>query len=76
MVVGYPLCVWVGFLFTLFGGLGLAGTPHDDAATTGFAVGVFVGFCALVAIPTLWIYGIVNAYRAAERRNRQVARGF
>jgi hypothetical protein len=73
MVIGYPMCWWFGMVFLFFGAPGLAAAPdlHNDALATGYALGLLAGVGTLIAIPILWIYGIVNAYRATERRNRQ-----
>jgi len=63
----YAPCVWIGFTFTLLGGMAASAKPDNPTATTM----VLLGFGAIVAAPTMWLYSIVNAYRTAERINRR-----
>lgn len=67
LLVVYAPCVWFGFTFTFLGGMAAMAKPDDPTAATM----VLLGFGALVAAPTMWLYSIINAYRTAERINRR-----
>lgn len=70
MMLTSPLAGWLGLLLTVFGGLAAAGAPADSRAPGVFMIGLLL----LIATPALWVYGVVNAYRSAERSNvRQLA---
>jgi len=67
LLVIYAPCLWVGLPFLFLGGIAASAKPDDPTA----AAMVLFGFLAIVAVPTMWLYSIVNAYRAAERINRR-----
>ncbi len=67
LLVVYAPCVWFGFASMFLGGLAGMAKPDDPTAATM----VLLGFLALVAAPTMWLYSIVNAYRTAEKINRR-----
>ena len=69
-MLGYPVQLLLfGFAFT-FGGCLSAATANTQPEQSS-AGGVFLlGLLLLVAL-ALWIFGMVNAYHAAERTNQQ-----
>jgi hypothetical protein len=75
MMILYPILVWTGLGTIIAGGLVAAGSTNanDSAAGGGFAL---FGFLSLIAAFAVWVYGIVNAYRTAERLNRHQIASF
>lgn len=67
LLVVFAPCVWFGFAFMFLGGLAGMAKPGDPTAATM----ILLGFGALVAAPTMWLYAVINAYRTAERINRR-----
>ena len=70
MMILYSILIWTGLGAIVAGGLVAAGSANasDAAAGGGFAL---FGFLSLIVALAVWVYGIVNAYRAAERLNQQ-----
>jgi hypothetical protein len=71
MMIAVPVLGWIGLASAVFGSLAAANGP-SAFATAGLGV-MFGGLTGLGAL-TLWIYGMVNAYRTAERINRPLVR--
>ncbi len=73
MMVCYPPIMWFGVTLTFFGAVaaGGASTSSDQAAGSGVAL---LGLSFLVAGGSLWVFGMVNAYRTAERLNEEQLR--
>ncbi len=70
MMLGHPLLLVLGFTFTFGGCLSAAGAATEDAR--GAAGGVLLfGLFLLLGALALWIFGMVNAYRTAERANQR-----
>ena len=70
LMLGYPVLMLFGFALT-FGGCLSAATANTQPEQSS-AGGVFVlGVIFLLAALALWIFGMVNAYRTAERGNQQ-----
>ncbi len=74
LIVVYPLLVWTAIGSLIFGGLVAAGSDNANGAAAGGGLALF-GFIALIGSGALWIYGMVNAYRTAERLNREQLQG-
>jgi hypothetical protein len=70
MMIVYPILVWMGLSTIVVGGLVAAGSANANDAATGGGVAV-LGFLSLIVALVVWVYGIVNAYRMAERLNQQ-----
>jgi hypothetical protein len=69
MMILYPTLIWMGFGTVVAGGLiAASSTNPSDTAAGGFAL---FGVLSLIVALALWVYGIVNAYRRAERLNQQ-----
>jgi TM2 domain-containing membrane protein YozV len=70
MMVCYPAILWFGITMTFFGALaaGAATTSSDQSASGGV---VLLGLILLAAGSVLWLFGMINAYRTAERLNRE-----
>ena len=70
LMLGYPVLMLFGFALS-FGGCLSAATANTEPEKSS-AGGVFLlGLILLLAALALWIFGMVNAYRAAERANQQ-----
>lgn len=66
----YPFLWFLGFAFS-FGGC-VSAASANTAADQGTAGGVLIlGSIFLIGASALWIFGMVNAYRAAERENQR-----
>ncbi|HUY28581.1 MAG TPA: hypothetical protein VMV27_14315 [Candidatus Binataceae bacterium] len=70
MMFLYPPLLWFGLVSTFTGALlaGGAATEADAAAGGGAAI---LGMLTLGAAIILWIFGVVNAYRTADRLNHE-----
>ena len=73
MMVCYPPIMWFGVMLTFFGAVaaGGAASSSDQAAGSGVAL---LGLGFLVGGGSLWVFGMVNAYRTAERLNEEQLR--
>jgi hypothetical protein len=59
LMIGYPVMLWFGF------GLALGGALSGAGGAAG------LGFIFLLIALAMWIFGMVDAYRTAERANQQ-----
>jgi TM2 domain-containing membrane protein YozV len=69
MMILYPILIWTGLGTIIAGGLVAAGSANANDAAAGGGFALF-GLLSLIASFAVWVYGIVNAYRTAERLNR------
>jgi hypothetical protein len=70
MMFAHPLLLVLGFMLTFGGCLSAAGAATADARGTAGGVLLF-GLLLLLSASALWIFGMVNAYRMAERANQR-----
>jgi len=68
MMAAYPIMIWMGVGSVFAGGLIAVANSNPSDPSVGGGLAVF-GFLLLIGSVVLWIYGIVNAYRTAERLN-------
>lgn len=70
MMIYYPPMLWFGIMLSFFGAAaaGGASTSPDQAAGAGVAM---FGLGFLVVGGSLWVCGMANAYRTAERLNAE-----
>jgi TM2 domain-containing membrane protein YozV len=70
MMITFPPMTWFGLTLSLGSLIVGAGAikPEDSAAAGGMAV---VGFILSIGAFVLWIFGMVSAYRSAERFNQR-----
>jgi hypothetical protein len=73
MMVAFPLCNFIGCTTVVSGDfLAIGANPTDAAAAGGMAI---FGLIALICAGGIWIYGMINAYRTAERLNQMQVAG-
>ena len=72
LMIVYPIVAWIGVTSTFVGLLAAMGAsaPDETAAAGGLSV---VGLFFSVLAAGMWLYGMINAYRAAETINRRQA---
>jgi hypothetical protein len=69
MLVAYPICVLISW-FGVFALIAAAAATGPDSGAK-----LLTGLVASSAAPTLWIGGMVGAYRTAERINEEARFG-
>jgi TM2 domain-containing membrane protein YozV len=70
MMIVYPALLVFGYLTFVIGFIVAAGSPKPDEAAAGGGAAL-LGFLCLIVAAVIWVYGLVNAYRTAERYNRE-----
>jgi TM2 domain-containing membrane protein YozV len=70
MMIAYPALLVFGYVTFVVGFLVVAGSPKPEEAAVGGGAAL-LGFLCLIAAAALWIFGLVNAYRGAEKYNRE-----
>ena len=64
----YPPIMWFGMVLSFFGAAAAGGANNSSDQAAGAGAAVF-GLGLLVIGGSLWVFGMVNAYRTAERLN-------
>ena len=70
LMLGYPLLLLFGFALT-FGGCLSAATAKTEPEQSSAGGVLLLGLLFFLAALGLWIFGMVNSYRTAERANQQ-----
>ena len=70
LMLGYPVLMLFGFALT-FGGCLSAATANTQPEQSSAGGVLLLGLLFLLAALALWIFGMVNAYRTAERANQE-----
>jgi TM2 domain-containing membrane protein YozV len=70
LMPGYPALLLFGFALT-FGGCLSAATAKTEPEQSSAGGVLLLGLVFFLAALGLWIFGMVNAYRTAERANQQ-----
>jgi FtsH-binding integral membrane protein len=68
MMFGHPVLLLLGYVLSFGGCVSAIGAATAHEKTTAGGLLIF-GIILLVGALALWIFGIVNAYRAAEQAN-------
>ena len=71
MMAAHPILLVLGLMISFFGGCSTAAvaTTPDERGAAGAVF--LLGLLLLSAAFALWVFGMVNAYRSAERANQQ-----
>jgi TM2 domain-containing membrane protein YozV len=70
LMIAYPVCLWLGWVLAIFGFLFAVGstTPNQEAAAGGTTL---LGIAAGILAACTWLYGMINAYRMADKINQR-----
>jgi TM2 domain-containing membrane protein YozV len=68
MMIFYPPLMWFGIVLSFFGAAAAGGANNSSDQAAGAGAAIF-GLGLLAIGGSLWVFGMVNAYRTAERLN-------